>query len=286
VADRTSGVAAGRIELRRAGAGWRPVATKFEGDRLVTVLDDAALRAGAYELRARVTDGAGNQTVGTSRVDGTPAVLTLPLRRRTALAVGRTGRLLRARLTAGGSPLAGREVALAQRLRGRKRWRAVCGRRTVVIARAASACVLRTDGAGRIQVRLPAGPSRTLRMRFAGDALLLPASGTTPIRTPARARLRARPRSVRAGGAVLFSGRLLGGHVPRGGKLVELQARVAAGWRTFASVRSDRRGRLRYSYRFGTASGGMTYAFRLRIRRETAYPFEAASSRAVAVRVW
>ena len=35
-------------------------------------------RAGAYELRALVTDVAGNETVGTRRVDGAPAALTLP----------------------------------------------------------------------------------------------------------------------------------------------------------------------------------------------------------------
>ena len=74
VADRTSGVASGRIELRRAGGDWSPVRTTFEADRLVAVLDDAKLPAGPYELRARVTDVAGNETVGTSRADGTPVV--------------------------------------------------------------------------------------------------------------------------------------------------------------------------------------------------------------------
>ena len=150
---------------------------------------------------------------------------------------------------------------------------------------AAGACTLRTDTAGRIEVRLPAGPSRRLRLAFAGDALLLPAAGTAAVRTPARARLSATPRAVRAGGAVRFAGRLRGGHVPRTGKLVELQARVGAGWRTFATVRADRRGRLRHTHRFAAGSAGRTYVFRLRIRRESAYPFETGTSRAVAVRV-
>jgi hypothetical protein len=93
VADRTSGVASGRIELRRAGGVWKPVATRIEHDRLVAQLDDAALRAGAYELRALVADVAGNETVGTRRVDGAPATLRLPLRRRSssACAGGRAG---------------------------------------------------------------------------------------------------------------------------------------------------------------------------------------------------
>jgi hypothetical protein len=327
VADATSGVAGGRIELRRAGGDWRRVLTSLEQGRLLTRLDDAALRAGAYELRAVVTDVAGNEAVGTRRSDGAPAALTLPLRRRTAMSVRRTGRTLRAQLTAGGSPLAGREVALTQRLRGRATWRAVCGKRTVVIARAAGSsaptaarqgtapsapsrdtgssapsaargtttatglastgggCPLRTDASGRVVVRLPSGPSRTLRVSFAGDALLLPSSGRASVRTVARARLRATPRTVHAGGAVRFGGRLLGGHVPRTGKLVELQARVGAGWRTFATLRTDHRGRFRHVHRFSPVSGGRTYWFRLRVRRETAYPFESATTRSVAVAV-
>ena len=282
VADGTSGVASGRIELRRAGADWQPVETALEHDRLVALLDDATLRAGAYELRALVTDAAGNEAVGSHRVDGAPATLTLPLRRVTSLSVSRAGRLLRARLTAGREPLGGRAVTLAQRLRGRSRWHQVCARRTVVIV-AAAACMLRTDAAGRVEVRLPAGPSRRLRMEFAGDALLLPARGTATVRTPARARLRATPRVVRAGGTVRFAGRLRGGHVPRAGKLVELQARVGAGWRTFATLRSDRRGRLRHAHRFAVTGQARRYLFRLLVRRESTYPFERAASRVVAV---
>ena len=81
-----------------------------------------------------------------------------------------------------------------------------------------------------------------------------------------------------------FTGRLLGGHV-LDGKLVELQARVTSSWRTFATVRTDRRGRLRYTHYFAATSGRRTYWFRLRIRREAAYPYERATSRAVSVRV-
>jgi hypothetical protein len=97
--------------------------------------------------------------------------------------------------------------------------------------------------------------------------------------------LSATPRLVRPGGTVRLAGRLLGGHVPRAGKLVEVQALVGAGWRTFATVRSDRRGRIRHAHRFSTAAGGRTYRLRLRVRREPSYPFETGTSRAVAVRV-
>jgi hypothetical protein len=301
VADATSGVAGGRIELRHTGGGWRRVATSLDGGRLVSRLDDAALRAGGYELRAVVRDVAGNETVGTRRIDGAPATLTLPLRRRTTITLDRSGRTLRARLTAGGRPLGTRPLRLTERLRGRTTWRTVCARRTVVIARtlrqrvgvgatrhaavAGGGCTLRTDPSGRVEVRLPRGPSRVVRVSFAGDPLLLPTSGSARLETPAHARLHASPRTVHAGGAVRFSGRLLSGHVPRAGKLVELQALVGAGWRTFATVRTSPRGTLRHMHRFAAASGGRTYWFRLRVPRETGYPFEPSATRAIAVRV-
>jgi hypothetical protein len=204
---------------------------------------------------------------------------------RTTVAVRRSGRLLRARLTSAGRPLADRELAVTQRLRGRTRWRTVCGRRTVIVARASSSCGLRTDAAGRLELRLPRGPSRTVRVSFPGDALLLPADDSVAIRTPARARLHAGPRTVAAGETVRFTGRLHGAHVPRAGKLVELQALVGSGWRTFATVRTDRRGRFRHVHRFSPVSGGRTYSFRVRVPREGAYPFERATTRPVAVRV-
>ena len=304
VADATSGVAGGRVELRRAGGGWRRIATGLEDGRLVARLDDAMLRAGAYELRAVVSDVAGNEAVGTSRADGSPATVTLPLRRRTSLAVRHSGRTLRARLTGGDGALAGRPLVLTQRLRGRSRWRTVCGKRVVVIASAPGAprgtasgapgaadrawppaCAFRTDAHGRVDVRLPRGASRTLRVSFAGDALLLPAIARASVRRAARARFRVTPRAVPAGGAVRLHGRLRGGHVPRTGKLVELQAQVGAGWRTFATVRTDRRGRFHHIHRFLPMSGGRTYSFRLRIPRESAYPFELSASRPLAVRV-
>jgi hypothetical protein len=285
VADATSGVSGGRVELRRAGGVWQRIPTSLDGGRLAARLEDATLRAGAYELRAVVTDVAGNEAIGTRRADGTPAAVTLPLRRRTAVRVRRSGRDVRARLTSGGRPLADRPLVVSRRLRGRTRWRTVCGTRTVVIARAASSCALRTDAAGRLELRLRRGASRTIRVSFPGDPLLLPARDSVRVRTPARARLHAAPRTIAAGGAVRFSGRLLGGHVPRAGKLVELQALVGAGWRTFATLRSDRRGRYRHAHRFSPVSGGRTYSFRIRIPREAAYPFEQAVTRRIAVRV-
>jgi hypothetical protein len=311
VADATSGVVSGTIELRPPGGAWVPLPSSLRDGRLVARLDDARLRAGGYELRARAVDGAGNTAVGTARTDGAPAVLTLPLRKRVTLTTSRAGRLVTVRLLDGTTPLADRDVTFEQRLRGRTTWRRICGRRTIVLAGSASgdpaatpsagssspsttspagatsspACALSTDGAGRVRLRLRSGPSRTVRARFAGDALLLPARASVTVRRKARVRLRAVPPAVRAGASVTFRGRLLGGHLPAGGKLVDVQARVGARWRTFATVRTGRDGRVRHRHRFALSSSGRTYRFRVLARKETAYPYESGVSPAVAVRV-
>jgi hypothetical protein len=73
--------------------------------------------------------------------------------------------------------------------------------------------------------------------------------------------------------------------VPASGKLVELQARLGARWRTFATLRTDRRGRFSHTHRFAVTSGGRTFWVRVRVRREAAYPFERAVTRPLAVRV-
>jgi hypothetical protein len=78
---------------------------------------------------------------------------------------------------------------------------------------------------------------------------------------------------VRNGESVRFDGRLRGGHVPAGGKLLELQVLLRDEWRTFTTVHSNRRGRWRYTYRFGATRGTVVYLFRARIPREATYPF-------------
>jgi hypothetical protein len=73
--------------------------------------------------------------------------------------------------------------------------------------------------------------------------------------------------------------------VPDGGKLIDLQAYYRGGWRTFATPRTDARGRWSYRYRFGATRGTVRYRFRARIRREAAYPYELGYSRRVVVTV-
>ncbi len=286
VSDATSGVVSGGIELRPAGGAWRPLDTVLSQGRLTARIDDAALRAGPYELRARAVDAAGNAATGSAREDGAPAALTLPLRRPVMLSIARSGRLVTTRLLDGTTPLGdvpvrvraapARAAGLATALRPaddrdrdrRGRLLDPHRRRRPRAAPAPPRPV--PHGARAVRRRRPAAPRPRIR--------------STSARAPVIG-LRAVPAVVPAGGAVRFRGSLLGGPVPRGGKLVDLQARVDGRWRTFATVRTGRRGRLRHRHRFAASSTGRTFWFRLLARKETAYPYESAASPAVAVRV-
>jgi hypothetical protein len=93
------------------------------------------------------------------------------------------------------------------------------------------------------------------------------------------------PKHVRNKHAVVFSGRLTAGPMPRKGKLVNLQVVVDGRWHTFATVRSSKTGKFKYRYRFMRTFRRVRYRFRALSRYEAAYPFVAGHSRTVRVRV-
>jgi hypothetical protein len=85
------------------------------------------------------------------------------------------------------------------------------------------------------------------------------------------------------GQTISFAGRLLGGPVPGGGKVVVLQARAPGGnWIDFEVVRAGGSGRFAARYRF-RFPGPAHYEFRAVSEREAAYPYLAGTSRPVDV---
>jgi len=103
---------------------------------------------------------------------------------------------------------------------------------------------------------------------------VLASRAAVTVRVPARTTLTALPRRARVGRTARFSGRLLGGHLPPGGKLVLVQARVPSrGWQTFAASRSSGSGRWAASYRFRATVGTVRYRIRAVVPAEAAYPF-------------
>ena len=301
--DATSGIARGEIELRREGGrAWRTLPAEVGGDGFSAVIDDEALRAGVYELRARAFDAAGNERSTERLPSGDAARITLPARVRTRLRVGkrekvrarragrgrrrtrivfitrplvRNGRRvrLRGRLTApGGNPLQGVDVEVAARV-------------TLPGAAFQPAAALKTSRTGRFSYLVPAGPSRLVRFRYAGTPKIRSRTRHIAVRVRASSTIHRSHRSVVNGEAVTFSGGLRGDWLPPGGKLIELQFYARRAWRTFATTRADAAGRWTYTYRFTGTRGTIRWKFRARIPREAGYPFATGKSRRVRVTV-
>ena len=279
VSDAGSGVTEGLIEVRDGNPpAYRPLPTRLEGGRLIATLD----RGDASRIGLRVTarDAAGNA----STAEGLPTRITATSarvgKRTKAIRGGRLRPSARQRVTirgvlkgVEGTPLAGRRITVSASLR-----RTGAGRQTLGTTT--------TGPGGRFSAKVPPGPSRLVRLEFDGEGGGLPSSRAVSLRVRASSTIRASTRTVRGRARVRFSGRLRtsGQPVPRGGKLVELQAREKGRWRTFATTRArGSRAAWQSTYRFGGRPD--TYPIRLRIRRESSFPFELGYSRSIAVRV-
>jgi hypothetical protein len=117
----------------------------------------------------------------------------------------------------------------------------------------------------------PARPGRTLKR------------GVT--RRRARLTLRVEPHKVRLRQSIHFQGRLLGGHIPKMGKLLVLEARQGRGrWLKFSEVRAGAHGRYHGSYRFEFLGLGR-WEIRVVCEGEAGYSFATGWSRVVRVRV-
>ncbi len=152
-------------------------------------------------------------------------------------------------------------------------------------ARTAAMISVRTDSNGGFTLRLPPGtPSRTLSFEYSAQFGSPPAA-TKALTLSVRAgvSLGIAPRTAHAGSSIHFSGRLRGGPIPKGGKLVVLEARSPGGaWLEFNVIRSNARGRFHASYRFKFA-GPAEYQFRALCEAEADYPYATGASHVVTV---
>lgn len=307
VTDKISGLAGGSIEISREGSNtWQALSTQTDASRLVSRIDDAALPAGNYLLRARAFDQARNESSTDRRLDGQPMVLTLPLRiastmragvarKRTVWRTIRRGgkrRRVRRRVTVL-RPAArvqfGRRVRIAGRLANRD-GQGIAGAEVRVYARSGVApeqlvAVLQTDRDGRYRYTAAGGMSRRLVFAYPGSPLILAAQREVTLAVPALSSLRASRRHLLNGQAVKLSGRLRTLPVPPRGKLVELQVRLSGRWQTFRTTRTDEQGRWAIRYQFNRTRGVQQYRFRGGLPAEAGYPFARGSSRSVTVRV-
>jgi hypothetical protein len=254
-------------------------------------LDTASLADGSHLVRVLVDDATGTNTTayGPVRVttrNGTascaPAAAGQPKvsavfenghGHRLRVSYGHRARV-RGRVTAGGHVLAG--VAVLPMARQETSGAPLVGHKPVV-----------TDGRGIFGYTVPRGGSRGLRfgLRLHPTDTVVVCSPRLHLVVPAPSRVRARPRVSRNGRRVLFTGKVLGGHIPSQGKLVVLQGLDRHRWATIATFRTRRTGSFSYAYRFRHVARTTRFALRLQVRSEAGYPFAAGTSRAVHVTV-
>ena len=152
-------------------------------------------------------------------------------------------------------------------------------------AQTAAMTGVRTDSNGRFTLRLPSDTaSRTLRFEYSARFGSPPVvSKTLTLSVRAGVKLHIAPRTAHVGSSIHFSGRLPGGPIPKGGKLVVLEARSPGGpWLEFNVIRSDAHGRFHASYSFKFA-GPARYQFRVLCEAEADYPFATGASHVVTV---
>ena len=145
---------------------------------------------------------------------------------------------------------------------------------------------LTTGPDGAFSTTIGPGPSRALRIgyRFGAEGALR-CSRRLTVAVPARVSLRLSRRKVSAPGTVRIRGRLTLGPVPRGGKLVDLQAYDRKKWRTFDTARAGESGRFTARLRFSRRARPGSYPIRARVRREALYPYALGYSKSTRVRV-
>jgi hypothetical protein len=308
VTDRVSGLADGAIEISASGSGsWQALPTQKDGSRLLARIDDTALPAGSYMLRARASDQAQNEASTDRRLDGQPMALTLPVRIVSTMQAGfervrtirrtirRHGKRRQVRrpvrvLTPTARVPIGERAEAAGRLINRD-GQGIPGAEVRVLSSSPISpeqlvAVLQTDGDGRYRYTATGSTDRTLRFAYAGSPLVLPAQSEIMMTVPALTSLRVGRRRVLNGQAATFTGRVRTLPAPAGGKLVELQVRLSGRWQTFRTTRTNAAGLWAIRYRFKRTRGVQRFRFRARLPREANYPFAVGGSRSLTVRVW
>ena len=275
LSDATSGVASAAVEVRRNSTKpYRTLKSSLANGKLRATMDRGS--ASRIDIRVTASDNAGNVTQGNpTRLTATSAKVGRRFRGvhsgRVNIPFGRRA-TLRGRLTlSAGQSLAGQTIVATSAVRKKG-----------AVTTAAGTAV--TDRRGRFSLKVPAGPSRTYRLVFAGSGGALATARGVSVRVPASSTIRA-SRTRLSAGRVRFSGRLRtrGQPIPGRGLVLILQGFDNGKWHTFEDMRTNRKGRWRVSYAFTGRPG--TYPIRVRIRKQARFPFELGYSRALKIRV-
>ena len=132
-----------------------------------------------------------------------------------------------------------------------------------------------SDVDGKVELQLPPGVSRVVQLMYRDSV------ATQSIVVPAPVRLRISPKRLRNGQSIRLTGSVPG---TTAGTRVELQARAGGKWVPFRSA-ALRNGAFAARYRFTRTFSRTTYRFRAVIHSDPHFPYAAAASPVVKVRV-
>jgi hypothetical protein len=268
-----------------------PVPCKLSASGTVS-LDTVTIPDGDHSLRILVTDATetnvaawGPVTIHTANAFCNPQPIAAPSLDLDASVLGRKHRRLHA-ITVGH----GRKLRVSGRLSGPGN-EPVADAPVCVVARDSSAgAALRayrtvtTDAKGRFSYLLRPGASRRVQfVHHVDDGAIV---ADVVVRVRAAVSLRGSRRTLRNGQTLHMSGKLRARPFPPRGVIVELQARRAGGWQTFATTRTNRKGRFGYAYTFTRTQGVQRYDLRARVPKQAVYPFESGASRPLRVFVF
>ncbi len=317
VSDATSGLVDARLEYRAQGADawqelgtpWRPAASGERQTVISANIPDAELPDGLYELRVFATDLAGNEFLGGSRVDLSPAVLRLPLRAKPTLtaefvttlrsekcSIRKTRRRCRVlkRVVRGdhASVAYGKTASFTGRLIDHE-GSPITGAALSVIASSIGSSprdvsTVQTDSEGRFDYRLAAGTSRLIEIRYAGSEVNASVDNSDhPLKlfVSAGVRLSVSRTGVAGRPYLRFAGRILarGAAWPRAGKPVQIQYKTDGGWRLLpAEVTAAADGRFGFDWPVSRAGRRIEITFRARVLAADGWPYATGVSRTLA----
>ena len=295
VADAHSGVASGRISVRRIGGGdWIELPTQAgaAGEVWARFPSDE-LEPGRYSVRLQVTDVAGNGFETDRRGNGSPMELKAPLT---------TDVRLGSHLESGNSRGLSLKVGFAAHteLKGRltdDSGRALSGQRLEVTESPAAGAGSRTEVRsvttgphGYFGLPLAPGTSRQIRVSFRGTDRYAEAHvGPLELKVRGFMSFDASPRRLETGRRVRFRGRVATRNVRLLSRstmvAVQYFERATRRWRPVLVTRANRFGVFRASYRFRYITGSARITLRAKLLPPARFPYAGAVSKPLRIRV-
>jgi hypothetical protein len=168
-------------------------------------------------------------------------------------------------LARGGRPIVGAKVLIYQEIVGAKAY-----------AKLGSA---KTKANGRYTYRVKPGASRTLYVVYSGTELLRPAA--SDLQEKFGGKLTVGASGITAGAKLIVTGAVKGGHIPSGGLSVTIDYRQvgAPGSGTLGTVRTNGKGRYRFTQHFATATRGLVYELWAVVPKQAKWPYLKAMTK-------